>query len=123
MRDAGDDGLLTVWTHSLHRRGLEHLPLQHRHGGGAAWGQDGRRVASHVDEGPRPGTHMSGCRMREVARWRNVGATCADSKNTFYSRLVTFRFKTIQGLFKGFFFKQHFYGRATTFFFNVPNKK
>lgn len=75
VRDAGDDGLLTVWTHSLHRRGLEHLPLQHRHGGGAAWGQDGRRVASHVDEGPRPGTHMSGRRMREVARWMNVGAT------------------------------------------------
>lgn len=56
-------------------------------------------MASHVDEGPRPGTHMSGRRMREVARWMNVGATCADSKNTFYSRLVTFRFKTIQGVF------------------------
>lgn len=84
VRDAGDDGLLTVWTHSLHRRRLEHLPLQHRHGGGATWSQDGRRVASHVDEGPRPGTHVSGRRVRVVARWRNVGATCEDRKKQFF---------------------------------------
>lgn len=91
--DAGDNGLLTVWTHSLHWRGLEHLPLQHRHGGGTARGQDSRRVASHMDEGPRPGTHVSRCRMREVARWRNVGTTCGGKQTVglwiFFFKLWT----------------------------------
>lgn len=83
--DAGDDGLLTVWTHRLHRRRLEHLPLQHRHRGGATRSQDRRRVAPHVDEGPRPpGAHVSRRWVRVVARWGNVGATCEDGKKQFF---------------------------------------
>lgn len=69
--DAGDDGLLTVRTHGVHRRCLEHLPLQHRHRGGGP-------VASHVDKltRSRTGTHLSRHRMRKVTRRRGVHPTC-----------------------------------------------
>lgn len=79
--DAGDNGLLTVWTHGLHRRGLEHFPLQHSHSGRAPRSQDGRRVASHVDEGTWAGTHLSSRRVGEVPRWRNVGATFTEHRH------------------------------------------
>ena len=49
MGDAGDDGLLAVWTHSLHRGRLEHLPLQDGDGRGRTRGrQNGGRVTGHV---------------------------------------------------------------------------
>lgn len=74
--DAGDDRLLTVRTHGLHRGGLEHFPLQHGHRGGCSrGGQDGRRVTPHVDKVTGTGAHLSRHRVRKVARRRGVGAT------------------------------------------------
>lgn len=67
--DAGDDGLLTVRTHGVHRRRLEHLPLQHRHRGGG-------RVSSHLDKRAGTGPHLSRHWMRKVTRWRGVHRTC-----------------------------------------------
>lgn len=74
VRDAGDNGLLTVRTHGVHRRRLEHLPLQHRHRGGG-------RVTSHVDKltGTRTRTHLSCHWMKKVTRWR-VDPTCGSEK-------------------------------------------
>lgn len=71
--DAGDDRLLTVRTHGLNRRGLEHFSLQHCHCGRSSWrSQDGRCVTSHVDK--RTGTHLSGHGMVHATRWRRVHA-------------------------------------------------
>lgn len=79
VRDVGDDGLLAVWTHGLHRRGLKHLPLQYGHsGGGTGRSQDGRRVSSHVDEVTGTRTHVSRHRLSKVSRRRWVGATCQE---------------------------------------------
>lgn len=76
VADAGDDRLLAVRTHSLHRRGLEHFPLQYSHGGGCSWrSQDGRCVTSHVDKVAGTRTHLSWHWVRKVARRRWVGST------------------------------------------------
>lgn len=73
--DAGDDRLLTVRTHCLNRRGLEHFSLQHCHGGRSSRrSQDGRCMTFHVDKWT--GTHLSGHGMMKVNRWRQVHATC-----------------------------------------------
>lgn len=74
--DAGDDCLLTVRTHSLHRCSLEHFALQYGHSGGCSWrSQDGRCVTSHVDKVTGTGAHLSWNRVRVVTgRW-GVGAT------------------------------------------------
>lgn len=76
VRDAGDDGLLAVWTHGLHGRGLEHFPLQYGHSSGCSWwSQDGRCVASHVDKVTRTWTHLSRHRVGEVTGWGWIMAT------------------------------------------------
>lgn len=80
--DAGDDCLLTVRTHSLHRWGLEHFPLQYGHRGRCSWrSQDGRCVTSHVDKVTGTRTHLSCHRVRKVTGRRWVGATCTEGKN------------------------------------------
>lgn len=77
VRYAGDDGLLTVRTHSLHRRGLEHFPLQHGHGGGCSWrSQDGCCMTPHVDKVTGTGAHLSWHRVRKVTGRRRVVCTC-----------------------------------------------
>lgn len=82
MGDAGDDCLLTVWTHSLHWRGLEHFPLQYSHCGRCSWrSQDSRRVASHVDKVTGTRTHLSWHRVK-VSGWRWIGATCLEVNST-----------------------------------------
>lgn len=75
--NAGDDCLLTVRTHRLHRRGLEHFPLQYSHGGGCSRrSQDGRCVTSHMmDIVTGTLTHLSWHRVGEVTGWRWVVAT------------------------------------------------
>lgn len=80
--DAGDDCLLTVRTHSLHRCGLEHFPLQYGHSGGCSWrSQDSRCVTSHVDKVTRTRAHLSWNRVRIVTgRWW-VGATCTETND------------------------------------------
>lgn len=76
VRDAGDDCLLTMWTHSLHWRGLEHFPLQHSHSGGCSWrSQDGRSVTTHVDKMTGTRAHLSWHRVRKVTGWWRVVAT------------------------------------------------
>lgn len=76
MGDAGDDGLLTVWTHGLHWCGLEHFPLQYSHSGGCSWrSQHSRCVAPHVDKVTGTRTHLSRHGVRKVPRWRWVMAT------------------------------------------------
>lgn len=81
--DAGDDCLLAVRTHSLHRWGLEHFPLQHSHSGGCSWrSQDGRCVTSHVDKVAWTGTHLSWHWVRKVTRRRWVGTTCTEGYDT-----------------------------------------
>ncbi len=88
MGDAGDDCLLTVRTHSLHRRRLEHFPLQYGHsGGGSGRSQDGRCVTSHVDKVTGTGTHLSWHRVRKVTRRRWIGATCTQGYTTKYTAL------------------------------------
>lgn len=73
MRDAGDDGLLTVWTDGLHWCGLEHFSLQHSNSGGCSWrGQHCGCVAPHGNEGTRAWTHLSRHRVRVMARRRRV---------------------------------------------------
>lgn len=82
--DAGDDCLLTVRTHGLHRRGLEHFPLQYGHGGCCSWrGEDGRCVTSHVDKVTGTGTHLSWHRVGEVTGWRVEVATCTEGNYTY----------------------------------------
>lgn len=77
--DAGDDGLLTVRTHSLHRVGLEHLPLQDGHSGGSSRrSQDGGCVPPHVDK--VTGTRAHGSRHRKVTG--RVVATCTGGSST-----------------------------------------
>lgn len=66
--DAGNNGLLTVRTHGVHRRRLEHLPLQHRH-------RSSGPMTSHLDKLAGPGPHLSCHRMRKVTRWRGVHPT------------------------------------------------
>lgn len=74
--DAGDDCLLTVRTHSLHRRGLEHFPLQYGHSGCCSWrSEDGRCVTSHVDKVTGTRTHLSWHHVGEVTGWRVEVAT------------------------------------------------
>lgn len=69
--DASDDGLLAVWTHRLHRRGLKHLPLQYSHGGGRPCGcQDGRCVAPHMGKVTGCRAKLSWHRMWEMTGWR-----------------------------------------------------
>lgn len=69
--DAGDDGLLTVWTDGLHWCGLEHFSLQHGHSGGSSWrGQN----CGTVDEGTRAWSHLSRHWVRVVTGMRRVVA-------------------------------------------------
>ena len=76
--DAGDDRLLTVRTHGLHWRGLEHFPLQHSHSGGCPRrSQDGRCVAPHlVDKVTGAGAHVSWHRVTKMTGGHWVGTTC-----------------------------------------------
>lgn len=77
--NAGDDCLLAVWTHSLHRRGLEHFPLQYRHGGGCTWWtQDCCCLSSHVHKVAGAWTHLTWYWASEVPGRQWVGATCKE---------------------------------------------
>lgn len=73
VADAGNNGLLAVWTHRLHRRRLEHLALQHRHCGGSPRGSNHcRRVTRGGAIVTGPWSKLPWHVVRKVTRWRVV---------------------------------------------------
>lgn len=71
MADAGDDGLLAVWTHGRHWSWLKHLPLHNGHGGGCTRCADDRgRVTRSKVTGPW--TVVLCHHMRKMPRGRVV---------------------------------------------------
>lgn len=83
MVNAGDNGLLAVWADGLHRRGLEHLPLQYSHCGGCTRrSQDSGRVTSQRAKVTGPRAKLPWHGMGKVTWWRVVD-TCKTQRVTY----------------------------------------